>query len=210
MDYALNQLGISHSNIRVSEVETVVLSDYDIILVGSFIGLFSEVKPYLDARSSEIVNWISAGGSLGVFCQFVAAIGYDLNGHYGSVYGSGYYEWMPESPSFVSVGSHDAHITNQAHPITQGLTDSDLSGWYTSPDGYFSSFPGEGLIVQTGYPDRVAFFAQTLGSGKIVGSSIDVDYHFWFNARGQEGINDAKMFLQNIINWLTPSPPSNS
>jgi hypothetical protein len=207
MNYALNQLGLPHSSVRISELTAMTLTNYDIVLIGSLIGLLDEVKPCLDVKASEIETWVTLGGSLGVFCQFVGAGGYDLNGNMGPVYGSGYYEWMPGNPSFTSISSDSAHITNQAHPITQGLTDADLSGWGTCPDGYFASFPGEGLIVQAGYSDRVVLYAQTLGSGKIVGASPDVDYHFWFNARGQEGINDAKAFLQNIINWLTPASP---
>lgn len=208
MDYALNLLGISHTNIRINELTTIDLSNYDIVLFGSGIGFLEEVKSYLDARSSDIKDWVRQGGSLGVFCQFVGAVTIDLNGNLVTFPGSGYYTWMPDSPSMVSVSYNSAQIINPSHPITQGLTDDDLSGWGTSPDGYFSSFPGEGLIVQAGYLDRVVLFAQTLGSGRIVGASPDPDIHSTvYNARGQDGINDAKALITNIVNWLTPTSP---
>lgn len=141
LDYALNQLGILHNTVRIDQFETINLTAYNIILVGSFIGILNEVKPCLDAKASEIESWVVSGGSLVIFSQFVGGALYDLNWNLVPTPGFGYFSWAPSNPSFVSWASDSAHIVNTNHPITQSLADEDLSGWYTSPDGYFSSFP---------------------------------------------------------------------
>lgn len=51
--------------------------------------------------------------------------------------------------------------------------------------------------------DRVAVFVYEFGLGNIVGTCMDADYHTWFNRRGDEGRNDAKIFLRNITEWLS-------
>lgn len=207
MDYALTQLGIPHTNVRIDALATVNLSDYDIILVGSVIGSLEEVKPYLDAKASEIESWCVAGGSLGVFPQCIGAKDFDLNGVFGPVGGSEYYDWMPGNPHFETLYSNEAHIVNSTHRVTQDLTDYQLSGWYHSPTGFFQSFPGQTLVVQNGYLNRTAVFAYEVGMGRLLGSAMGADSHTWTNGRGTEGKTDAKAFLSNVVCWLGRSEP---
>ncbi len=210
-DNALSILNIPHDTISVADLNSTDLSPYRFMLVGAQIGTIDEVKPFLDAASEGIRDWITSGGCIAVFGQYENATVFDLDWNLCTGTGSGYYKWLPDSPGFLSISSEDVHITDSTHPITAGFTDEMLSYWGSSADGYFISTQGETLAVHSGFDNRTALYAQLLGDGKIVCTGLDPDYHgFIFNARGEEGKEQARRFLNSILNWFEglPPPPS--
>ncbi|MGA2309044.1 MAG: hypothetical protein ABSG57_05795 [Candidatus Bathyarchaeia archaeon] len=204
-DNALNQLGISHDTVNVSEFATMNISKYKIIIVGTQIGPAEEVDSYLDSVSAEVEAWVTSGGCIMVSGQYVNASVFDLNGALCYDQGSGYYAWLPGQPGFVSVSTEWVSIADSNHPITENFTDYDLSNWGSSADGYFILTSGETpLAVHEGYPDRPVLYAKTLGAGKIVATGLDPDYHgFIYNARGDEGKQMAQNLLKAILNWFS-------
>jgi hypothetical protein len=202
-DYALRKLGIPHDTVKVTDFPKINLAEYQIIIVGTVIGTLEETKPYLDSKSAEIEKWVTSGGCLGVFGQYKGAQGLDLNGEYWYNLGSGYYEWMPGKPTFVSVSSERVSIVNSTHPIMANFTDADLSFWHSSADGYFVQPPGEVLAVHENYYTRPVLYAQILGKGKIVATGLDPDFHaFIHNGNGEKGRQKAEELFKAILNWL--------
>jgi hypothetical protein len=203
-DNALNQLGISHDTVNVSEFAAMNISKYKIIIVGTQIGPAEEVDSYLDSVSAEVEAWVTLGGCIMVSGQYVNAGVFDLNGApcYGQ--GSGYYAWLPGQPGFVSVATEWVSIADSNHPITENFTGYDLSNWGSSADGYFVLTSGETpLAVHEGHPDRPVLYAKTLSAGKIVATGLDPDYHgFIYNAREDEGKQMAQNLLKAILNWF--------
>ena len=217
-DTGLNQLGIPHDTIKISDLPNSDLTKYRIIIFGSQLGRLEEVKPYVDAKAPEIDSWITKGGCLAIFSQYVHAAVWDLPDNQLSMdQGSGYYKWLPGEPDFVSAAKDTIHITNNTHPITKNFTDYDLSFWDSSADGYFTNPPGETLAVQTGqadpyFPylqpnaqnDHCVLYAQELGAGKIVASSLDADYHcLLYNGHANCNKQGAKDLFKAIINWFS-------
>jgi hypothetical protein len=204
-DNALNHLGISHDTVNVSEFAAMNFSKYKIIIVGAQIGRAEEVNSYLDNVSAEVEAWVTSGGCIVVSGQFVNASVFDLNGTLCYDQGSGYYSWLPGKPGFVSVSTEWVRIIDSNHPITENFTGGDLSCWGSSADGYFVLTSGETpLAVHAGYPDRPVLYAKTLGLGKIVATGLDPDYHgFIYNARGEEGKQNAQNLLEAILGWFS-------
>ena len=214
-DTGLNQLGIPHDPIKISDLLNTDITKYRIIIFGSQIGRLEEVKPYVDAKAPEIESWITKGGCLAIFSQYVHAAVWDLPNYQLSMdQGSGYYKWLPGEPDFVSAASDTVHITNNTHPITKNFTDYDLSFWDSSADGYFTNPPGETIAVQTGqagpyFPylqpnaqnDHCVLYVQELGAGKVVASSLDADYHcLLYNGHANCNKQGAKNLFKAIIN----------
>jgi hypothetical protein len=204
-DNALNQLGISHDTVNVSEFAAMNISKYKIIIVGTQIGPAEEVDSYLDNVSAEVEAWVTSGGSIMVSGQYVNASVFDLNGALCYDQGSGYYAWLPGQPGFVSVFTDWVSIVDSNHPITANFTSYDLSDWGSSADGYFILTSEQTtLAVHEGYVDRPVLYAKTLGAGKIVATGLDPDYHgFIYNARGDEGKQMAQNLLKSILNWFS-------
>ena len=204
MDYALNRLAIPHTNIVVSDLPTTNLSDYQVILFGSLLGLLNDVKPSLDARANDIAAWVADGGSLFVEGQIAWGHTIDLNGNDVPSPGSGYYGWVPGNPDFKSDQFGDAvHIVCPTHPLVENLTDASLTGWNTAPNGYFDSYTGQGIAVQSGYSDRTALFVYGLGKGTVTCSCLNSDVHTYGNGRGSDGQNDAETFIEDVVNYCS-------
>jgi hypothetical protein len=208
-DYGLNQLGINHETVRISDFGAVDLSNYQIIIVGTLIGTLSVVKPVLDQKSAELQAWINLGGCIAVFGQYVNGVGIDLNGvlRYDNQ-GSGYYEWLPGKPKYFSVSTDIATIIDSNNPITKDLTSFQISFWDSSSDGYFPNPPGKPLAIESTDYSKPVLYMQNFGEGKIVVTSLDPDCHgFVHNGRGAEGMADAKKLFNAILDWFNAFKP---
>jgi hypothetical protein len=208
-DYGLNQLGINHETVKISDFGSVEVSKYQIIIVGTLIGPLGAVKPVLDQKSADLQAWINSGGCIVVFCQYVDGLGMDLNGvlRYDNQ-GSGYYEWLPGKPTYFSVSTDIATIIDTNNPITQNLTSLEVSYWDTSSDGYFPNPPGKTLAIQSSDYSKPVLYMQNFGKGKIVVTSLDADFHgFVHNGRGVQGMADAQKLFNAILDWFGAFKP---
>jgi hypothetical protein len=182
---------ITFTEVAASEFPTVDLNDFDVLLVSETFQDESNTVPSqstldaLNARKSDLEAWIMAGHGVVALSEPV---------------GIGRFAWLPDAVR-PTVGppliDDTLTIVAPTHPVMAGLTSTGLSRWGASSHGNFTSAAGLDVLVTNG-GTRPVTLAGTFGSGRIVITSQDPDYHRTAGVakRAQE------RFVQNAIDWV--------
>lgn len=187
---ALSALGISYTLMSPQDFETVNLGQFDVLYVGSAFEdgnvtiPSQEALDALNTRAADIRTFIMNGG--GVFAL-------------SEPIGTGTWEWTP----LPVIGSGPYHydyvnLQNPDHPVNMNLTSSLLSGWGISWHNFFESFDSSLTVLATDpWHGSAVSLAGTLGSGKMVFTGMDPDFHIiWTDEPG------ASILLSNSLSWL--------
>lgn len=187
---ALDAFGYTYTYVSPAEFAAANLNDYNIIFV-AWLPTQAEIDA-LNARKTDITNWINNGGGIIVNAQW-------KDGVYGV---TNPYSFLPvtygttDNPSPFSDG---VTISNTTHPLVSGLTDALLSGWGSSVHGEISVAPPETSIVSksttTNYPEITGM---CYGAGKIVVAATDPEFHI------MHGPGDGPwILLSNELKWAS-------
>lgn len=196
-DYSIIESGavsnITFTESTVAGFASVNLNDYDVLVVsetftdGSVTTVATDTLAALKAREADIAAWLAAGHGLVALSQPI---------------GAGRWDWLPDAIQPTLSGSliHDdtVRIVDTAHAVMQGLTDTSLNFWGTSSHGDIVSAPGLQTLVDDG-SGRPITMAGSFGSGRVVLTLQDPDFHYYFGGRAGQA-----QFLGNAIGWVTP------
>ena len=185
--------GISYAEVSPATFLTIDLSGYDILYVGSAFQDGSVTIPSqetldaLNARAGDISTFVQSGHGILALCEPI---------------GTGAYSWLP-----VSVSSYYGYhwgfdtvlVADPIHPVMSGLTSAGLSGWGQSGHTYFTSWDSLDVLATTSGGSPVTL-AGTFGSGRMVISGQDADWHYVNGLPGQQ-----LQFVQNAFDWLSES-----
>jgi hypothetical protein len=189
---ALDIFGYTYTKATASNFASTNLNNYRIIFV-SWLPTQQEVNA-LNARKTDLTNWISNGGGIVVNAEWKESLGV-----------TNPYSFLPVNFD-TATGSYHAngvHIVAPAHPLVAGLTDSLLTSWGNSVHGKITTIP-EGVTVvakATAY-NSPHLVAATYGRGRIVVCASDPEYHAIY------GPGDGpRILLYNELSWVA-SPPT--
>lgn len=142
----------------------------------------------LNSRLGDIATYLARGG-----CVVFGVQSFDGN----SRTNGDEYNFLP--PGLVdgqNIGSqiagNNVTITDTLHPIFAGVTDADLSNWGNSYHGLFDS--GSLTTVAEGPSGESLIRVGSLGSGRIVGWTLDPDFEHTVGIRGTQ-------LVRNALNW---------
>lgn len=190
---ALDRLGFEYDLVDGAAFASVDLNDYDVLFVG-FTGNDPQppdvLQPLLD-RQADIAAFVQAGGGL------VA------NSEDGVVATPLDWLWVPVSVTHRNAGGLQMLIHPPDHLLVEGLTESDLNGWWPYHNTFTAwSWPeGQVVLAEPGSGEAI-LLAGEYGAGRMVLSGSDPDYH------GGEG---PEHLLANEIHWaagvLSDLPP---
>lgn len=197
-----------YTTVHYSDLGTVHLPDYDVLLVQSgftddWVG--DEAAPALaalGANSGAIASFVAGGGGLVAWSQPFP----DGMSHV--------WDWAPVLLESRGIGHENAvEVADAGHPVMSHSTDASLSGWVSSWHGWFESWdPRLGEVARTGdygagdpRTHRALTLAGTYnpgGCGRMVFSMQDPDYHAY------QGWDGAKTLVGDALDWAgTCAPP---
>jgi hypothetical protein len=165
---ALDAFGYTYTQVSPLEFATVDLSGFDVIFV-AWIPSQAEIDA-LNARKTDLANWISSGGGMVVNAEFKGDLGV-----------TNPYSFLPAtfdtaSPDFQHVNG--VHIVDPTHPLASGLTDDLLSPWGNSVHGRITTWPSGATVVTVATEwNSPQVLAMEYGTGKIVVAASDPEYH---------------------------------
>ncbi|MFC1965859.1 hypothetical protein ACFLWI_02785 [Chloroflexota bacterium] len=181
--------GTTFTKVSPTAFATIDLSAYNVLYVGSAFQDSAVTIPSqaaldaLNARKSDIAEFIQAGHGIVALSEPI---------------GTGRYTWLPFPVTASKLGGNEIKIVEPGHPVMDGLTDAGLSNWNAS---YHNIFTDTGsltiLALGSGLESRPTTLAGTFGSGKIVLTGQDLDFHYKYGQLGQQ-----VEFLQNAIDWV--------
>jgi len=183
---ALDIFGFTYTKVTASGFASVVLGNFKIIFV-SWMPTQAEVNA-LNARKTDIANWINNGGGIVVNAEWKGDLGV-----------TNPYSFLPVSFDTETGWYHTdgVHIIEPTHPLVAGLTDSLLTSWGNSVHGKITAIPSGSTIVtkSTAY-NSPHLVAVTYGNGKIVVCASDPEYHTCY------GPGDGpRILLYNELKW---------
>ena len=179
----LDRLGYEYTLVSPTEFATVDLYRFNILFVGWTPG--DDVVNALVARASEIAGWVAAGNGIVALSEF---------------YESNRWAWLPLWVNSYGYTGDNVHILDPTHPVLFNLTDAELSYWSFSYHGYFYSYHADWTALAQGIEAGYSItLAATYGSGRIVITDQDPDFHFYYN-----DVLGAGKLLKNMIEWATP------
>ena len=190
---ALNRLGLQYDLVNGAAFASVDLSNYDVLFVG-FTGNDPQpddlLQPLLD-RQADIAAFVQAGGAL------VA------NSEDGVVATPLDWLWVPVPVTHRNSNNQQMLINLPTHLLMEGLTESDLNGWWPYHNTFTTwDWPEAEVVLTEPGSGEAIILAGSYGSGRMIFSGSDPDYH------GEEG---AAKLLSNEIYWaagvLTDQPP---
>lgn len=188
------------TNVTFTEVSTagfsaVNLSDYDVLMVsetftnGSVTVSADDTLNALKAREGDIATWLSQGNGIIAWSE---PIGFNP------------WEWLPDAiePANANSGHDNSVIIQDAtHPVMAGLSTTALSGWGTSSHNSFASYASSWDVLASNSTGGAVTIAGTYGSGRVVLSAQDPDFHYTSPSGPQA------LFAQNAINWVGGANP---
>lgn len=131
----LSDLGIPYDVATSSEIPTIDLSGYKLVIIAS-----DQPDSFYDVIASNMEKfegYVSAGGVLEVHaCDH----GWE---------GGWWEELLPGGVHHGALFDDDNHIVAPDHPIVRGLNDTDFEGWSYVSHGYFTDLlPGTKVILE--------------------------------------------------------------
>ncbi|MCP4356666.1 MAG: hypothetical protein GY796_01450, partial [Chloroflexi bacterium] len=190
--WALQRLGLSYTPVDVTDIGTVTLSDYDVILVGSTADWVPDdvYQPLLNHKSA-IDAYVQGGGTLVALSN-----GGDWNQYATSLDWS----WVPVDLTWYGQ-TRRTHILTPTHPLAEGLTDTDFFYWWGAHGEAFTSWnwPGAESVVWASADGRSALLAGSYGAGQMILSGMfpDVD-------------DQGDTTLNAMLHWATGHWPDHS
>jgi len=184
--------GIAYTVVSPADFMSINLLAFDVLYVpstfqdGSASIPSQEALDALNARASDIASFVASG-------RGVVALSEPT--------GTGCYTWGPISITVAGrLQLNEVHIIEPEHPVMEGLTDEGLSNWSSSYHNVFTD-TGSFTVLAVGVDmDWLPLtLAGTYGSGRIVLTGQDADYHYADGGSGQ----DVEL-LQNAIDWVAP------
>ncbi len=138
----------------------------------------------IDATTAaKVAAFVNSGGGLYV----------ELGGRYPNLD----YSWVPQTGVVSTTGNNpttnNVDIVSPTHPLVEGLTSSDLSGWYPASHGDFTSTGSLDVVAQNSNTGRPVLLAGRFGLGRTVYTDQDPTYHY-------QGVR----LLTNALRFLTP------
>jgi hypothetical protein len=135
------------------------------------------------ATAAKVAAFVASGGGLYV----------ELGGRYPELS----YAWVPQPGIVSTTGDNPASqiigIVNASHPLVEGLTSADLSYWYPSSHGDFTSAGGLDVVAQNVSTGRPVLVAGSFGLGRTVYANMEATYHY-------QGLP----LLTNALRFVTP------
>ena len=188
---ALDIFGFTYTKVTASGFASAILGNFKIIFV-SWMPTQAEVNA-LNARKTDLTNWISNGGGIVVNAEWKGDLGV-----------TNPYSFLPVSFDTATGWYHTngVHIAEPTHPLVAGLTESMLTSWGNSVHGKITTIPAGATVVTTATAYNTPHLvAVTYGSGRIVVCASDPEYHVIY------GPGDGpRILLYNELNWVaTPA-----
>jgi hypothetical protein len=191
--------GVSLTRVSPSDFAAVNLDDYQVLWVGeTFCG--TQFDPSvatlsaLKARAADISNWLAAGHGIFACTEPTPR---DVSAEN--------YAWVPSAirPTLLysPYETDTVQIVAPDHPVMAGLTNDGLSNWSDSAHTFYTDHPGLDVLTTDGAGAFVTL-AGTFGTGRIVLTAQDPDFHFVF---GRQDV-DQVLFVQNAIDWVAGVP----
>jgi hypothetical protein len=184
---ALDIFGYIYTKVTASDFASTNLNNYRIIFV-SWLPTQEEVNA-LNARKTDLTNWISNGGGIVVNAEWKGSLGV-----------TNPYSFLPVSFDTDTGGYHTdgVHIVAPEHPLVAGVTDSLLTSWGNSVHGKITSIPeGATVVTKATVYDSPHLVAVTYGRGRIVVCASDPEYHVIY------GPGDGpRILLYNELSWV--------
>ena len=107
------------------------------------------------------------------------------------------YSWVPQAGVVSTPGnsptSDNIGIVDPTHPLVEGLTAADLSGWSYSSHGDFTSTGGLEVVARNNDTGLPVLLAGSFGLGRTVYNDLNPAFHY-------QGIG----LLTNAMRFLTP------
>lgn len=187
---------VTFTEVSISDFATTNLDLYDVLFVSetftnSSVTLASQATlDALASRESDISSWLYNGHGIVALSEPI---------------GTNPFDWIPNSiePDVTFSGNNNISIVDPLHPVMQGLTNQDLSGWNTSSHG-FLTVPENMDLLAVDSLNRPITLAGNYGFGKVVLTQQDPDFHNYYGNRKPGQIT----FVQNAIDWVsTPVVP---
>lgn len=184
---ALDIFGYTYTKVTASDFASTNLNNYRIIFV-SWLPTQEEVNA-LNARKTDLANWISNGGGIVVNAEWKGSLGV-----------TNPYSFLPVSFDTDTGFYHTngVHIVAPAHPLVAGLTDSLLTSWGNSVHGKITTIPeGATVVTKATAYDSPHLVAVTYGRGRIVVCASDPEFHVIY------GPGDGpRILLYNELSWV--------
>lgn len=179
----LTSLGYSYDIVDMSNIDTVNLFSYPVILIVN-----DQVQAFYDQYSNQIADFEAYVSSGGVLVFFAAGAGWA---------GGQLTAPLPGGVTWVDGYDPTNHIEDNSHPIVTGvlsdgnpdwggpLTDGDLIGNYCS-HGYFDNIPVDAqIILASDIWNEPTLMEYPLGSGKVIASTLTWEaYWAWYPPAG--------------------------
>jgi len=188
--------GAAFTEVSPSGFATVELTAYDVLYVGATFQDPSVTVPSqaaldaLNARQSDIADFVESGHA-------IVALSEPL--------GNGRFAWLPPAvtPS-AKLDDEHVHIVEPGHPVMEGLTGAGLSNWKSSCHHAFTDAGSlTVLAVAADSGDLPVILAGTFGSGRIVVTGQDPDWHYCYGDPYPQLLG----LVQNAVDWVTEAPP---
>ena len=192
----LGLLDVNFTEVSIAEFSSVDLYNYDVLFVseaflsGSTMVRNDALLDGLKNREAYIDEWLFKGHGLVALS--------DPN--------VGAYDWLPDTiqPTIEPLTADNyMYIEDTSHPVMAGITDTGLSGWGASSHGKFMDTAGLDILVDD-RRDNPITLAGTYGSGKVVLTLQDPNFHYYFTDSTHP---DQIQFVSNALEWVsTPVP----
>jgi hypothetical protein len=163
----LRELGIPYSVLPPQEAQNIN-DEFDIaILAATQEAQFQQAM--LEARDA-INEWVEQGGTL---VAHMTATGWPCNGQWDAPF-------LPNDVTVVDGELFDqVEVLNQDHPVVEGFTAGDLSGWGSSSHGYFENLPENAQMIygRENQPEAAPVHIEYgYGNGSVLATMAPIEY----------------------------------
>ncbi|GEM_PF-1770301 len=183
--YVTAQFGVVPTKIQSSQLGSINLSMYDLIITAGFQA--THYYDNLNQSLQKLEDYVYDGGTI----QYLVA----TSGSNVLLPGGGimtYGDWQRYNSVMVA-----------DHPITQGLPET-LSR-YQINRGYFSQLPvGTTTILQTTHSENPTLIEYAYGFGKVIATSVIVEYLHNSTNNAAELLNNMTAYTisESVVDWL--------
>jgi hypothetical protein len=166
----LTELGVTYSVKPPREAQNIFDEDANIVVLPS-----TQDQQFQDAMleaKDQITEWVQEGGTL---IAHMTAIGWPCTGMWRDTF-------LPSNVGVVDGETfNEIEIFEPEHPVVNGLSNDDLSGWGASSHGYFENVPDDARIVYGGGDrprDRPAYIEYEFGNGTVIATMGTLEYGY--------------------------------
>jgi hypothetical protein len=188
---ALQELWVSYDIINSADLAIADLSQYDIIIIPS--NQYTSTYNNLIANRDKLAQWVANGGTLVVHACDMAFPNY---GHW--------------SQSFLPGGVNHQHyyynsllIIDPTHPVVQGLSNSDISGWGYSTHGFFIGLPANVNVIIETLTHFPTYIEYSYGSGLVLATMQRIELPWRYEMETWKNLlrNELSYVLGEEITW---------